>query len=203
MDEIWRKWTEHYISLGLDPKTLCKDGIIDSYTLKPKILFILKEVNQFPGGDLRALFKERPYGIGKTLARWTAGILKGFPVYSDIKNLDENALKDYLSKVAVINLKKISGREQSDDSIINAYAHQDRELLLEQIDSINADIIVACSTMNALIWLLDLKVDSNNPFRKPVRYKSTGKLVIPFRHSSRDNNPQESYKRLKELVKPK
>jgi len=59
-----------------------------------------------------------------------------------------------LSKIAVVNLKKASGGSWSDMAVVNAYAFHDRELLRRQIKDISPNLIVACGTMDQIIWLL-------------------------------------------------
>lgn len=167
MNKIWGKWTEHYKNLKIDLDRICKDGIINADEFnktEPKILFILKETNEFAGGDLRQLFRERVYGVGKMLARWTVGILGKFSTYNKVKTMADDQLKNYLNRTAVINLKKLTGESRADRPIINAYTHQDKDPLQEQIDSIckkskKPGIIVACGIgiMDSLIWLLDLE----------------------------------------------
>jgi len=205
MEKLWQEWSKHYERLGLDPHDICKDGVINTDQFsknKTKVLYILKESNGFPGGDIRRLFNERPYGIiGKTLARWTAGILNKFPKYSEISQLDDSSLKDYLAKTAIINLKKVSGKSISDYSVINAFAHQDKELLLKQINAIKPDIIISCATMDSLIWLLDLDVNSSKPHEKPIKSKVVSAWVVPSRHPARDNSPKKTYEKLKAMFR--
>ena len=188
MNKTWSNLENHYKNLGIDPKRICKDGIINPnkfYDLKttPKILFILRDQNNPKGGsDLRDLFKEGPkYLMGHTLARWATGILNKFPAYEQIEN-DHCLLKESLTKTAVINLKKTGGSSQAIAPVINAYAHQDKDLLLEQINSIGPTMIIACGTIDSLIWLLDLKTNSDNPFDNPIKDKTKNWWVIPWNH---------------------
>ncbi len=87
-----------------------------------------------------------------TVARWSAGILNDFPKYEEIDKYD--TYKEWLSKIATVNLKKASGGSTADMAVINAYCYRDRELLLEQIIEIAPNIVVACGTIDVLIWLL-------------------------------------------------
>lgn len=66
--------------------------------------------------------------MGYTLARWAAGILNEFPLYEQIQN-NNIILKASLRKTATINLKKAGGAFQAVPPVINAYAHQDKDLL--------------------------------------------------------------------------
>lgn len=201
MEKIWEKWKEHYKSLGIDPANICKDGIIDEHVYdkaEPRILFMMKEVNRFPGGDLRVLLKERPW---RTLSIWTAGILNNFPKYEELVKMDAGSLREYSAKYGIVNLKKISGRETADTTVINAYAHQDRRLLREQIELIRPEFMISCGVNDSLVWLLDLNITPENMFRGPVKNEKRSAWVIPLRHPSRDLNSKQTYEKLKAMVK--
>lgn len=131
-----------------------------------------------------------------TISRWTGGILNNFPEFEEI---DEwSAKKKNIKKISSINLKKTSGGASSNMSIINAYAHMDKELLLEQIDEIQPSIIVACGTFDSVIWLLDLKVNPDKPYECPVFEEMRNIWVIPWIHPGRVDN-RKAYNELKEL----
>ncbi|MFH1613935.1 MAG: hypothetical protein ABIG61_02470 [Planctomycetota bacterium] len=196
------KWERHYKNLGIDPSRICSDGIFDDGEWKnanKKILFIMKEVNSSKGGwDLKTLFENGPkYQMWHTISRWAGGILNNFPKFEDIDKW--SAKKANIKKIASINLKKTSGGPSSDMSIINAYAHMDKELLLEQIDEIKPEIIVACGTFDSVIWLLDLKkVKPDKPYECPVFEETRNIWVIPWIHPGRVNN-KDTYNELKKL----
>lgn len=204
--DIWTKWEKHHESMGLKPHWICKDGIIKPSEYKktsPKILYAMKEVNGWRGGDLALAFNELWGGpkhqIWHTVARWTAGILSGFPPFKSINHWD--AYWDSVFKMAVVNLKKQSGSSSSDMTEINAFTKLDRELLLEQIQGINSNIIIACGTYDQLLWLLDLQI---NPKRigDPVWSKRYRAHVVPFRHPARVGSNEKAYAQLRKLVKP-
>lgn len=63
MTDIWGKWETHYRDKGIDPKCICKDGIINEDEYRKsfrRILFIMKEVNKFERGDLREMLAYGP-----------------------------------------------------------------------------------------------------------------------------------------------
>ena len=80
---LWKRWEDHYSSIGIDPKEICKDGVINQTKYRecrPKVMFVLREANNFPGGDLRDLLQNGPkYQLWHTIARWAIGILRRFP----------------------------------------------------------------------------------------------------------------------------
>ncbi len=200
-EEIWAKWGQHYVKLGIDPKGICRDGIIDVTAYrhsKPRILFVMREVNDFPEGDLRVMLSKGPkYQMWHTVARWASGILNGFPPFEEIDTW--TAMKDSIRSIATINLKKITGGSTADMSIVNAFAFRDRDLLLEQIELIDPEIIIAAGTFDTLVWLLELEVYPEKPLDRPVPEKVYGLQVIPWRHPGRADN-RETYEELKKKM---
>ena len=197
----WGKWIRHYQSLGINPDRICRDGIFDEPEWKKagkKILFVMKEVNNWEGGNLKNLFRDGPkYQTWHTASRWAAGILYNFPEYEKIDTWPMK--KGAIRKIASINLKKTSGRSYSNMSVINAYAYADKELLLEQIDEIQPNIIVACGTFDSMIWLLGLEINPDNPDKKAIFDRKRKIWVVPCRHPARVNN-KNTYNELKELI---
>ncbi len=194
------KWERHYKDLGITPeKGICSDGVFDDEEWKKpskKILFIMKDTNKFEG-DLKTLFENGPkYQMWHTISRWAGGILNNFPEFEEIDN--RSAKKANIKKIASINLKKTSGGASSNMRIINAYAHAGKELLLEQIDEIQPEIIVACGTFDSVIWLLDLKVNPDKPHECPVFEETRNIWVIPWIHPGRVDN-RKTYNKLKKL----
>jgi uracil-DNA glycosylase len=111
--------------------------------------------------------------------------LEGFPSYNEIT---VDRMKSALQRVAVINLKKLTGKEVADPSVVGAFALRDRHLLRRQIQEIQPHLIIGCGTFETLEWLLELDVDPNNPIEYAVRHTQTGAWVVPIRHQSRANS---------------
>jgi len=151
----------------------------------------MKEMNKWPIADLKGILYKNAW---PTIAYCTLGILNRFPEYSDIGSVD---LRAYISKVAVICLKKKRSKILSGVSVINAYAYQDRDLLREQIYTIDPDLIIAVNSIDELIWILDLRVNPETPCADPIKFKNS--WLIPLKHFSRTNNA-EAYSELKRLV---
>lgn len=198
---LWEDWKRHYIESGINPGRLCKDGIVDHRCYREttvKVLFVLKEVNDFPGGDLAAFLRKGPkYQMWHTVARWADGIQRGFPAYEQVDKFSTQ--QEALRRCAAINLKKTSGGASSDMAVINAYALHDRELLLRQILEIQADVIVACGTFNSLAWLLELEFLPDSPMSHAVYDSARTAWVIPWRHPGRVDN-RKAYRELKRIV---
>jgi hypothetical protein len=188
---IWDKWIKHYEKIEIKAGRICRDGIINPdkfLKAKRKILFIMKDINNRGVKDRSHGVRNLPewlrggpkHQLWYTIARWSVGIFNDFPAY---KQIDSKMIKEAFEKIAAINLKKACGGARVDSKVINAYTHQDRELLLEQIESINPDFIISCGVTESLIWLLDLKVKNpEKPADEPIEDASRKLWVIPFRH---------------------
>jgi len=202
MTDLWERWEAHYDALGITGRP-CRDGIVDERVFAEqtqRVLFVMKDTNQADGIDLCKFLREGPrYQMWHTTARWAAGILDGFPPFEKVD--DWSVMNEALSKVAVINLKKTTGGPAADLAVVSAYAHQDRNLLVEQIDSISPTIIMACGTIIPLVWLLDLTVVPEQIGASPIADVAPNAWVIPWRHPARANNSR-TYDRLKELMGP-
>ena len=200
--DIWTEWKDHYRTMGLDGANICEDGIINKQkydATHPRILFVLRETNEFTGGLAQLLADGPHYPMWYAVARWAAGILKAFPPFEEV---DKDAiLQDAIQRIAVINLKKVTGGAAADLITINAYAYRDRVLLSKQIRSIAPEIIVACGTFDALIWLLDVAIEPGEPHVKAVLDKTTGARVVPFVHPARVDK-RVTYQRLTSLLSP-
>ena len=197
--DIWEKWEEHYRGLNIDASQITKDGIVnpERFNIKHRVLFVLKESNGFPNGSLSVWLSDGPITqMWHNVARWAAGVLENFPEYKSIEKII--SLKDAINQIAIINLKKKTGGASSRSSIVHAFANQDRELLKEQIKLINPKTIIACGTFIPLIWLLDLRVSSDNPTEHPIITKLNGARVILMRHPNRADG-EKTYYELKEL----
>lgn len=202
MNSLWRKWKEHYTATCLDANQITRDGIINPGKYlkeKKKLLFVLKDSNVFPGGDLAKYLMDGPRGqTWHTLARWAAGILTGFKQpYESIDNY--KVMSDSMQKIAAINLKKYTGKSVADMSAVNAFAYHDRELLRDQIQEITPNMIIACGVYEPLIWLLDIKLDPREPYKTAGTYKDKVP-VIPWMHPGRKDN-KKTYLELTELLR--
>ncbi|MBF0432565.1 MAG: hypothetical protein HQK83_14870 [Fibrobacteria bacterium] len=199
----WAKWDEHYKKIGINSGRICRDGIFDDKEwerTKRKVLFILKEVNDWEGGNLKDLFENGPkYQMWHTICRWAAGIQNGFPNFEEINNWD--VLSTTIKSLASINLKKTSGGASANMSVVNAYAVVNQALLQEQITLIAPDIVIACGTFESVIWLMNLRVDPDNPYTKTIFSDDYHCWVVPWRHPGRVNN-EKTYYELKKIIEP-
>ncbi len=199
--ELWNDWRKHYESLDIDPEQICKDGILDTEawkTANPKIVFVLRESNDYPG-DLADLLCDGPrYQTWHAISRWAGGLLKGFPRFEEVDDYAKK--KEALHMVAALNLKKPTGGSGADMSVVSAYAFQDRALLLEQFRQISPDVVVACGTFDLLVWLLELVVKPDKSGQRPVYDAKRKAWVIPFRHPTRADS-LKSYAQLEKVAR--
>jgi len=133
-----------------------KDGVVNEneyLKYKQKVLFILKEANggkdeKWIDGDLRTFLKDgaRAY-TWNNIVRWQYGIenINNSMSYWNIK-VDNKFRKEYLSKTAVINLKKIPGNSSSNTKEIAQFAETDKKNIIKQIDIYKPNIIICCGT---------------------------------------------------------
>lgn len=191
---LWNDWERAHEAVGLPVATLCRDGTCDleSYRSNPtRVLVILKEPNNAGRDDLLAVLKNGPvYPVWNNVARWAGGVLLGFPSYEDVCADDRKRAS--LRSIAAINLKKQSGGSSSDMTEIHAHAYRDRALILRQIDLLSPTIVIACGTLDPLIWLLDLDVRTDGP----IHAKTTSGAafsVLPCRHPAAWGSSRKLY----------
>jgi len=201
MTDLWEEWITEYRKRGIEPSRMCRDGVLapEEYTsAHPRLLFVMKEVNDLEGGSLQKLLRDGPvHQMWHAVSRWAAGLLNGFPPFEDIDTYA--VIKRSLKKVASINLKKTSGKARSNMSVVGAYSFIDRHLLRRQIQEIGPQLVIACGTWDVLVWLLELEVDPDNLIARPAYSQLVEAWVLPFRHPARTNN-RVSYDDLKKRV---
>jgi len=201
--ERWDAWSQHYADVGVVDGRLVRDGVAlpDVYAQeKTKVLFVLRDPNNSPGTDMRALLRKGPeHQIWHTLARWAAGTLSGFAPYKDVSRSERKV--EALRRVAVINLKKESGGARTDLAILNAIAHRDQHVLREQVELLAPRLVIACGTFDQLVWLLDLDPDPAALYRAPAWNRKRTLQAVNFRHPAQSHG-EKDYERLKGLVMP-
>lgn len=152
-----------------------KDGVVCpekwfSQNIRP--LFLLKEA--YGGQADWNLIEDhllQTYSINKMWNRislWTKGIFA--TTKETIAPFEEADLcathygNDYLKKIAVINVKKSGGENNSDMDIIRAYAKFDKERLKKQLQLCDPTVIICGYTSSTLDIIMDCPVRKNyNP----------------------------------------
>ena len=147
LNELFQRWRQSYRESA---KAFAEDGIINEVawaSASPKVLFLLKETNDYPG-DLRKLIPEQWKGSWPNVGRWAYGIQKvasgEFPSFSKASR-PEN-YKSAGESSAIMNLKKLTGKDQSKMEEIRGFAQQDKDFIKEEIDITQPDVVVCGAT---------------------------------------------------------
>jgi hypothetical protein len=128
------------------------DGVVDEECYEKaarRVLFVLKEPNAHHD-DLRDHARNFAQGKNKTratwrnLAYWSYGILREFPVFSQVKG--DPAYPQVLHEIAVMNLKKTPGGGSANDKEINRFAldRSNQVFIRREIEIIAPQIIISC-----------------------------------------------------------
>ena len=174
--EIWKQKKPEKIEYGFDKKNkseyfinhsnaFIEDGIInkEEFNKGKKILYLLKEAySDGRGWDLRKRLPSEfyQYNIWKRVSEWTYGIenTNSLKIEQYKENIDKTENNEWLNKIAVVNIKKSSGKSKSDFNEILAYAYHDKEELKKQIEIIDPNIIVCGYTIKALDIIFDKSI---------------------------------------------
>ncbi len=187
--ELKEKENDFLDSWASSEEGFIRDGIVncEEYCNAPiKLLFVLKEVNGGKDWDLRDFLKDG--GRKQTwnvVARWVEGIFnlnKDYP-WNELEENNDIRRKEKLKYICAINLKKTSGKDVADNSIIYDTALNNREMLKNQISLYCPDIVICCGTDSAYI-----KVTEANPEWKMTRHgiwyyiEPSGTIVVAYSH---------------------
>jgi hypothetical protein len=134
------------------------DGAVDPEAYLgswPKILFLLKEVNDKDGGGwcLREFLSKgallpngEPSRTWVRVARWIQGI-RNLPAempWSAIRDITDEQRGCLLQSVAAVNLKKTPGGHTADANDLWKFVRQNSEPLREQFGIYSADLVICC-----------------------------------------------------------
>ena len=130
------------------------DGVVNEelyLNSKPKIVYILKEVNGGANWDLRDyLMSGARSQTWNNIARWTHGIRQvyentGISIpWNEIYDVDLEFRKAQLQSICAVNVKKESGGSSADDNAVWDYMQQDKDFILRQLEIYNADVVICC-----------------------------------------------------------
>ncbi len=187
-DEItafWSEWETRHETSGFSIAEICRDGIGDLAmycTAQPRVLVVLREPNNSRGEDLLNVLRNGPvFNVWHNVARWAGGALLGFPSFETVNA--PACMRETLRSIAVINLKKQSGGASSDMAEVHAFAARFRTLLVRQIDILAPTVVLACGTLEPLVWLLDLEVRKDQPIRATLP-SGVAFSVLPSKHAA-------------------
>ncbi len=169
------------------------DGVVDSATYLisyPKLLFILKEVNDPDGGDwdLREYMRDGARSqTWDTITRWVEGIRRlpeDIP-WKEIDTIDGPRRRAALKSIAAINLKKSPGGSTADAGSIYRTGNEDRAFLNRQFQLYDADIVICSGTNDPFHWLIDFSMRPEwEATMRGIAYHEfkPGKFIIAFSH---------------------
>lgn len=162
--QLFKEWAEK--RKGFSP-----DGIIDEtyyFESKPKLLFLMKEVNSEKGFDLKQFVKNGGRARSwNNIARWIFGIrnLSKELKWTELKKIKTDEQRKQLFKsICIMNLKKSPGSSTTVNKELSKIAEEDKEFLNRQIQiylndlATRPDLIIACGsvtsdTFNALVTI--------------------------------------------------
>ncbi|MGN0800931.1 MAG: hypothetical protein ACI4NU_10955 [Christensenellales bacterium] len=179
-DQVWEAYAEKYgsvYSLPVEKRKSCivKDGIVDSNRYSG-ILFFLKEAycstscenceNINCEAYSNGIWNICNYIVGWStsnmwhrVAEWTYGIQhttkETIPRYSA---WDDAVMKAALASIAVVNIKKINGKKESNDKDLASYVEENSELLRREIIAARPKIIVCGYTYQYLRRIFQIDV---------------------------------------------
>ena len=201
--KLFAKWGEREIT---------HDGVvtIEEYLAsKVKVLYILKESNDFPSGPnftLKDFIKNGArWQSWNNIARWQHGIQTyyqtGTAEYKNHVNLTDR--KNTLKDIAVMNLKKETGGAKSKDLEILNHTIKDFSLLKEQLNLYRPDIIICCGTGDIVVQqglFNDIRqsLESINKTRYIIDSKT---LLIKYFHPQAYKNKKILFDTLMEVIK--
>ena len=150
-DALFEEWKR---SLGHASERFVPDGAVCGETYEstwPRIVFLLKEVNDPGGGDWDLRHSLRRGGRGQTwnnVTRWTEGILALPEIrpWNDLERIDENARIRALRKIAAVNIKKTPGGATAEVDGLRRFARANREFVRRQLDLYRPNLIVGCGS---------------------------------------------------------
>lgn len=174
------------------------DGITNINRYKAnetKLLWILKEPNK---ENPEEIFSHRNFH--KDVSRYTKwqntyrriiyvsyGIINKQYKWHDIPDFKENSKIEnvnILEDIAIININKSGGSSTSNDSFINKVYIEKKDLLIDQINSINPDVIINASRVYSLFYDLNISSQRINKLNtiKTEYFKRKDRLVINTYH---------------------
>ena len=143
-----------------------RDGVVDEEAYlasSPRLLFVLKEVNDPDGGgwDLREFLRNRgcdQMSTWRNISRWIEGIRRlpqDIP-WQELEEIDPKRRQRALHSIAAVNLKKSPGGGSTDMGAFWAAVNGDGPFLKKQLALYGADIVICCGTGDYVGKLFDL-----------------------------------------------
>lgn len=175
-----------------DREGFVRDGVVNEsnyFLSKPKVVFILKEVNDLNGGgwDLREFVSKgaRPQ-TWDNIARWVCCLnsKEKIPQWKEIKNITNEFRVRHLKGVCVMNLKKSPGTHTANHLSLDKVANEDKEYIRRQYALYEPDITICCGTADLFKQVLGHEVQKWEMTSRGIQWyeRSARKYVVSFSH---------------------
>lgn len=187
-NELFERWRTRRADL-------VADGVVDEGAYlqsNPKLMFVLKEVNDPGGGnwDLREfLLSGSRSPTWDNITRWVLSIrnLKHDIPWDNLSSISREQRTDALRSICAVNLKKSPGGQTTENTELYQVAGQDRGFLEEQFGLYGNDLIICCGTSVSELVMTQIIKKPNSAWSMTNRgikyYKETdGSLMIGFAH---------------------
>jgi len=171
------------------------DGVADEKAYmasSPKLLFVLKEVNNPDGSDfdLRRFIREGARArTWNNVTRWVEGIrrLSEEIPWGELREVNKERRRRILQSIVAINLKKSPGGHTTDPAALSATAAEDKAYLNRQFSLYEPDVVICCGTdtSNTFHWLIDLGAQPKwEATRRGIGFHEfkPQKLVVSYSH---------------------
>ena len=172
---------------------IIEDGIVSESaysTAKLKILFLLKEVNDWGGEGTLCDFLAAG-GMAQTwnnVARWTKGIIslainaeEDIP-WKELDVIDNDYRKEQLRKICAVNIKKTSGGSYSVFDELTDFVDSNKERLRQQLEICDPDIIICCGTAWHYKRLMETDAKWDATSRGIPYIRERKRLVVDYCH---------------------
>lgn len=201
INKLFDEWKSKPTQNGIDHQNsvFIRDGIVCpeqwfSQDIRP--LFLLKEA--YGGNDGWDLIAEHLLTSGKMgidtwrrVTEWTKGLLSTsltrIEPYAPDTSMEQYG-NEYLKKIAVVNVKKSGGTNNSDMTLINQYADADKEELRKEIELIDPTVIVCGYTISSLNIIMGSSVKNYDHVEPNLYYHMTlnghDVIVLDYWHPS-------------------
>ena len=187
-DELFERWRKRRADL-------VADGVVDEHAYlqsDPKLMFVLKEVNDPEGGnwDLREfLLGDSRSATWDNVTRWALSIrsLADDIPWDELSSISPQQRTDTLRSLCVVNLKKSPGGHTTNIEEFYAVVGRDRDFLTEQFGLYENDLIICCGTPVSELVMTQVINEPNSAWStttRGIRYyrPEDGSLMIGFAH---------------------
>lgn len=170
-----------------------RDGVVDAVRYveaHPRLLFVLKEVNDEGGGgwDLREFLRHGGQSsTWNNITRWVEGIrsLPRLMPWHELSSVSEDKRRQVLRSIVAVNVKKTPGAAVANEDEVRAAAVADRKYLTKQLRLYEAELMICCGTGDIVAETLGLGSPESWPFTsRGVHYQRApfGTTVVSYSH---------------------